>query len=104
MTRYRTFRVSLSERECDCGQWKLNGIPCSHALAVCKQYIVDPTVFVPECYSINEYALTYSSGFFAPLSDVEEWDESNFQLRHNPDRRIRRRGRDVTSRIHNEMD
>ncbi|KAL8506154.1 hypothetical protein ACS0TY_017137 [Phlomoides rotata] len=53
-----TFRVSLSERACDYGQWKLSGIPCSHAVA----------------------------------------------LRHNPDRRIRRRGRDVTSRIHNEMD
>ncbi|KAL8533394.1 hypothetical protein ACS0TY_009687 [Phlomoides rotata] len=104
MTRYRTFKVSLSEQECDCGQWNLNGLPCSHALAMCRQYVVDPTGFVPECYSKNEYALTYFSGFFAPLSDVEEWDESNFQLRHNPDRRIRRRGRDVTSRIHNEMD
>ncbi|KAL8522798.1 hypothetical protein ACS0TY_012945 [Phlomoides rotata] len=35
---------------------------------------------------------------------MEEWDEPNFQLRHNPDRRIRCRGRDVTSRIHNEID
>ncbi|KAL8541501.1 hypothetical protein ACS0TY_002679 [Phlomoides rotata] len=51
-----------------------------------------------------EYALTYTSGIFEPLADVEEWGESNFQLRHIPDRRIRRRGRDVTSWIHNEMD
>ncbi|KAL8533619.1 hypothetical protein ACS0TY_009863 [Phlomoides rotata] len=78
MTHYRTFRVSLSERECDCGQWRLNGLPCSHALAMCRQYVVDPTEFMPECYSTNEYGLTYSSGFFAPLPDVEEWDESNF--------------------------
>ncbi|KAL8470509.1 hypothetical protein ACS0TY_033129 [Phlomoides rotata] len=104
MMHYRTFRVSLSERECDCGQWKLDGIPCSHALEVCRQYTVDPTGFVLECYSKNEYALTYSLGFFTPLSDVEEWDEPNFQLRHNLDRRIKRHGRDVTSRIHNEMD
>ncbi|KAL8496201.1 hypothetical protein ACS0TY_020059 [Phlomoides rotata] len=61
MTNYRTYRVSLSDRECDCG-------------------------------------------FFAPLPDIEEWEEPNFQLRHNPDRRIRRCGRDVMSRIHNEMD
>ncbi|KAL8480253.1 hypothetical protein ACS0TY_026976 [Phlomoides rotata] len=104
MTSSRTFRVSLSERVCDCGQWKLNGIPCSHALAVCRQYVVDPMGFVSECYSTIEYALTYTSGFFGPLADVEEWGESNFQLRHNPERMIRRRGRDVTSRIHNEMD
>ncbi|KAL8531652.1 hypothetical protein ACS0TY_008298 [Phlomoides rotata] len=83
MMRYRTFRVSLSER---------------------AQYVVDPTRFVPECYSTNEHILTYSSGFFAPLPNVEEWDESNFQPRPNPDHRIRRRGLDVTSRIHNEMD
>ncbi|KAL8532578.1 hypothetical protein ACS0TY_008967 [Phlomoides rotata] len=73
-------------------------------MTVCRQYIVDPMGFVPECYSTIEYVLTYSSGFFTPLVDVEKWGESNFQLRHNPDRRIRRRGRDVTSKIHNEMD
>ncbi|KAL8504277.1 hypothetical protein ACS0TY_022859 [Phlomoides rotata] len=103
-TRSRTFRVSLLERACDCGQWRLSGIPCSHALAVIRQYVLDITLYVPECYSTIEYALTYTSGFFAPLADVEYWDEPNFQLRHNPDRRIRRRGRDVTTRIHNEMD
>ncbi|KAL8498206.1 hypothetical protein ACS0TY_021512 [Phlomoides rotata] len=53
---------------------------------------------------IIEYALTNTSGFFAPLADVEDWGEPNFQLRHNPARRIRRRGRDDTTRIHNEMD
>ncbi|KAL8464251.1 hypothetical protein ACS0TY_033959 [Phlomoides rotata] len=103
-TRSRTFRVSLSERSCDCGQWKLSSIPCSHALAVCRQYIIDITGIVPECNSTVEYALTYTSGFFAPLADVEDWGEPNFQLRHNPARRIRRRGRDVTTRIHKEMD
>ncbi|KAL8548948.1 hypothetical protein ACS0TY_008004 [Phlomoides rotata] len=92
MTRYRTYRVSLSEQECDCRQWKVDGIPCSHALEVCREYAVDPIIFVSECYSTTEYALTYSSGFIASLSDIEEWDEPNFQLRHNPDRMIRRRG------------
>ncbi|KAL8488579.1 hypothetical protein ACS0TY_024747 [Phlomoides rotata] len=82
----------------------MDGIPCSHALEVCRHYAVDPTTFMHECYSTTEYALTYSSGFFAPLSDIEEWDDPNFQLRHDPDHRIRHRGRDVTSRIHNEMD
>ncbi|KAL8547744.1 hypothetical protein ACS0TY_007175 [Phlomoides rotata] len=89
MARSRTFRVSLSERACDCGQWKLSSVPCSHALAVCRQYVLDNTEFVPECYSTTEYALTYTSGFFAPLADVEDWGEPNFKLRHNPDRRIR---------------
>ncbi|KAL8473678.1 hypothetical protein ACS0TY_030503 [Phlomoides rotata] len=41
-----------------------------------------------ECYSTREYALTYTSGFFAPLPDMEEWDEPNFQLKHNPGRLI----------------
>ncbi|KAL8521541.1 hypothetical protein ACS0TY_011893 [Phlomoides rotata] len=44
-SRSRTFRVSLSERSCDYGQWKLSGLPCSHALAVCRRYIVDITGF-----------------------------------------------------------
>ncbi|KAL8477874.1 hypothetical protein ACS0TY_029963 [Phlomoides rotata] len=70
----------------------MDGIPCSHAIEVCREYVVDPTIFVPECYSTTEYALTYSPGFFAPLPNIEEWDEPNFQLKHNHDRRIRRRG------------
>ncbi|KAL8458094.1 hypothetical protein ACS0TY_035825 [Phlomoides rotata] len=82
----------------------MDGMPFSHALAVCREYTVDPIIYVPKCYSSTEYALTYSSGFFTPLPNMEEWDEPNFQLRHNPERIIRCRGRDVTSRIHNEMD
>ncbi|KAL8507573.1 hypothetical protein ACS0TY_018202 [Phlomoides rotata] len=62
MTRYRTYKVSLSERECDCGQWKIDGIPCSHALEVCREYAIDPIIYVHECYSTTEYALTYSLG------------------------------------------
>ncbi|KAL8487246.1 hypothetical protein ACS0TY_023791 [Phlomoides rotata] len=104
MTYYRMYRVSLSDQECDCGKWKLDGITCSHALELCRQYVVDPRKYVPECYSTTEYALAYSSGFFTSLPDIKEWEEPNFQLRHNHDRRIRRCGRDVTSRIHNEMD
>ncbi|KAL8513491.1 hypothetical protein ACS0TY_012817 [Phlomoides rotata] len=82
----------------------MDGMSCSHALGVCIEYAVDPIIYVHECYNTTEYTLTYSSGFFAPLPNMEEWDEPNFQLRHNPGRRIRRRGRDVTSMIHNEMD
>ncbi|KAL8456619.1 hypothetical protein ACS0TY_034739 [Phlomoides rotata] len=67
-------------------------MPCSHALEVFREYAVDPIIYVSECYSTNEYALTYSSGFFAILPDIEEWDEPNFQLSHNHDCRIRRRG------------
>ncbi|KAL8492125.1 hypothetical protein ACS0TY_023669 [Phlomoides rotata] len=56
----------------------MDGILCSHALEVCREYAVDPTIFVPKCYSTTEYALTYSLGFFAPLPDIGEWDEPNF--------------------------
>ncbi|KAL8515593.1 hypothetical protein ACS0TY_014331 [Phlomoides rotata] len=59
---------------------------------------------VVEVERTTEYTLTYSLSFFEPLPDIEYWDKPNFQLRHNPDRRIRHRGRDMTTRIHNEMD
>ncbi|KAL8548049.1 hypothetical protein ACS0TY_007380 [Phlomoides rotata] len=96
-TKVTTCVANSMHYQCDCGQWKLDGIPCLHALEVCRQYDVDPTEYVPECYSTIGYSLTYTSGFFAPLPDIEECDEPNFQLRHNPDRRIRCRGLDVTS-------
>ncbi|KAL8497613.1 hypothetical protein ACS0TY_021085 [Phlomoides rotata] len=59
---------------------EINGVlKGTRRLPITAIYIVDSTGFVSECYSTIEYALTYSSGFFAPLPDVEEWGESNFQ-------------------------
>ncbi|KAL8481675.1 hypothetical protein ACS0TY_027982 [Phlomoides rotata] len=50
------------------------------------------------------YASMYSSALFLPLADEEEWDETSLMLVHNPECRIKCRGRDVTTRIYNEMD
>ncbi|KAL8522894.1 hypothetical protein ACS0TY_013014 [Phlomoides rotata] len=72
-----TYTVKLSTRECSCGKWSFTGIPCSHVMAVCRH-------------------------FHFELADEEEWDETSFMLMHDPERLIKRR--DVTTRIHNEMD
>ncbi|KAK6151939.1 hypothetical protein DH2020_014574 [Rehmannia glutinosa] len=103
--RSRTFKVKLSTQECSCGQWKNDGIPCSHAMQACRHFRVDPSVFMKQYYTTSAYLRTYSAGHFVPLPDDDEWDEPPFQTQHNPERRtVRRRGRDTTLRICNEMD
>ena len=102
--RYTTHVVNLRLRECTCGKWKHNGIPCSHAMQTCRHFGVNPTVFIAPYYSTSAYVETYR-GRFVPLPDEYYWDEPSFELLHNPTlREKRRRGRDRTTRIWNEMD
>ncbi|KZT76783.1 hypothetical protein F511_46192, partial [Dorcoceras hygrometricum] len=96
--------VTLSVNECSCGKWTNLGIPCSHAICTAKWFGLDLTQLVGSWYLMSEYVSTYE-GRFRPLADVEYWDPPAFELYHNSSRRERRRrGRDRTSRIANEMD
>ncbi|XP_073049638.1 uncharacterized protein [Primulina eburnea] len=96
--------VTLRLNECSCGKWTIFGIPCSHAICTAKWYGLDPTQFVQRWFEMSEYIDTYE-GRFRPIADEEYWDEPTFELCHNPNRRERRRkGRDRTTRIRNEMD
>ncbi|KAL8469992.1 hypothetical protein ACS0TY_032746 [Phlomoides rotata] len=73
-------------------------------MAVCRHFHFEVSELVHAVYSTQTYASIYSSALFLPLADEEEWDETSFMLMHDPEHLIKRRGRDVTTRIHNEMD
>ncbi|KAL0435184.1 UNVERIFIED_CONTAM: hypothetical protein Sradi_0226300 [Sesamum radiatum] len=73
----RTYVVKLRQQMCSCGKWATHGIPCSHAIQASRHFVYG-----------EEY-----------------WDPVHFELVHNPTKRTRRGpGRDVTTRIRNEMD
>ncbi|KAL8461173.1 hypothetical protein ACS0TY_032595 [Phlomoides rotata] len=91
-----TYTVKLSTRECSCGKWSFTGISCSHAAAVCRHFHFEVSELVHVVYSTQTYASIYSSALFLPLGDEEEWGEASFMLTHDPERRIKHRGRDVT--------
>ncbi|XP_020550433.1 uncharacterized protein LOC110012151 [Sesamum indicum] len=100
----RTYVVKLKHRMCSCGKWGANGIPCSHAIQACRHFGVNASNFIPNYYSVQSYKKTYQWRF-EPVYGEEYWDPMDFELVHNPAVRARRDpGRQVSTRIQNEMD
>ncbi|KAK4387742.1 hypothetical protein Sango_2380800 [Sesamum angolense] len=99
-----THVVKIANRECSCGKWNQFGIPCSHAQKVCGAYNISAASMVKDYYDVMAYNNTYSK-HFEPVQSEDYWDDSNFQLVHDPTiRTVTRPGRNQTTRIHNEMD
>ncbi|KAK4382727.1 hypothetical protein Sango_2726500 [Sesamum angolense] len=99
-----THVVKIANRECSCGKWNQFGIPRSHAQKVCGAYNISVASMVKDYYDLMAYNNTYSKHFEAVQSE-DYWDDSNFQLVHDPTIRISTRpDRNQTTRIHNEMD
>ncbi|KAL0385602.1 UNVERIFIED_CONTAM: hypothetical protein Sradi_2954500 [Sesamum radiatum] len=100
----RTYVVKLRQQMCSCGKWATHGIPCSHAIQASRHFGMNASNFIPEYFSTRAYKKTYL-GRFEPVYGEEYWDPVHFELVHNPTKRTRRGpGRDVTTRIRNEMD
>ncbi|KAL0400212.1 UNVERIFIED_CONTAM: hypothetical protein Sradi_2364500 [Sesamum radiatum] len=69
-----------------------------------RHFGMNASNFIPEYFSTRAYKKTYL-GRFEPVYGEEYWDPVHFELVHNPTKRTRRGpGRDVTTRIRNEMD
>ncbi|KAL2226508.1 UNVERIFIED_CONTAM: hypothetical protein Sindi_2009500 [Sesamum indicum] len=89
---------------CSCGKWGANEIPCSHAIQACRHFGVNASNFIPNYYSVQSYKKTYQ-GRFEPVYGEEYWNPVDFELVHNPAVRARQGpGRQVSTRIPNEMD
>ncbi|KAL0430219.1 UNVERIFIED_CONTAM: hypothetical protein Sradi_0647900 [Sesamum radiatum] len=100
----RTYVVKLRQQMCSCGKWATHGIPCSHAIQASRHFGMNASNFIPQYFSTRAYKKTYL-GRFEPVYGEEYWDPVHFELVHNPTKRTRRGpGRDVTTRIRNEMD
>ncbi|KAL4370834.1 hypothetical protein AHAS_Ahas06G0105400 [Arachis hypogaea] len=84
-----TMNVLLDEGKCDCGYFQALHIPCRHVLASCSHARLDWKRFVHLVYRMESV--------FNPSYDGP-------QICPNPQMMRVKRGRPVSSRIHNNMD
>lgn len=63
----RVFLVDLESRQCDCGNFQKNGIPCSHAFSCIMDLQCSPRSYVPYVFSIVAWKSTYLSNI-SPIS------------------------------------
>lgn len=73
--------VNFRDKSCTCQKWLLFGIPCSYVFAVCRHKGLDPSRFVSNIYSKQNYKLTYEVDFY-PVASEKLWSEASFTLQY----------------------
>ena len=74
------YAVKLREYTCQCGNWQVSGIPCSHAMAAITHYCGRANVkdkvtdFVHQSLTKSAYLQTYR-GMIHPIPDQKRWPE-----------------------------
>ncbi|KAK4858090.1 hypothetical protein QYF36_010890 [Acer negundo] len=67
--------MNLDDATCDCGMWQMNGLPCTHAIAVFIMYNKEfPHNHVHWFYFKQAWQLTYE-GVINPILDESRWYE-----------------------------
>ncbi|KAL5817272.1 hypothetical protein ACOSQ3_025650 [Xanthoceras sorbifolium] len=64
--------VDLEKHSCDCGLWKVTGIPCKHAMAVITTKRLNSHDYVHK-YLTKEYYLKTYSHAITPIPDQSLW-------------------------------
>ncbi|CAH9145423.1 unnamed protein product [Cuscuta epithymum] len=96
--------VNLSRRVCDCGCWRMNGMPCVHAHSVCHFLNCSVDYLIPEVYKLSSYINAHSSDIM-PFPNMNEWPQNEFiLLPPKYSSRTSRAGRRQETRFPNEMD
>ncbi|XP_020111290.1 uncharacterized protein LOC109726214 [Ananas comosus] len=105
-TGYSDYNVTINgtEADCNCGEFKLTGIPCSHILAVCSnsQLRIDYHSLCSHWYTVECYRQTYAP-LFHPVPDRRYWPRPMGPPIVPPPVR-RKKGRPRSTRIRNIMD
>lgn len=96
--------VQLNDGQCSCGKFQGFHIPCSHAIASCRNAGVDYHRYVKVWYTLEYCQRVYANDFF-PLGDVAYWPQYNGRVLEPNDNMLRKlKGRPRSTRIRNEMD
>ena len=89
-TRFVT--VDLDSRSCDCRNFDLTGMPCSHALAAIYDRRGQPVDYLSDYYKRDKYAAAYAFPLTA-LKGVDYWDFHDDEVLLPPELPKKLRGR-----------
>lgn len=68
----QSYIVNIGKHYCSCQDWKLYGIPCSHAVAALLSYRKDVYAFTEKCFTVANYRETYAEQIH-PIPQKIEW-------------------------------
>ena len=97
------YTVSFGAKNCTCGKWQNQRLPCSHAIAVCGHRGVDASSLPSKRYTTRTWKNQYNAALI-PLRDVHYWGDVDWMIQGDSSRFVTHRGRRRTRRYRNEMD
>ena len=68
--------VNLHESTCICLEFQDRYLPCCHAMAVCKDQVLEPEEFTSSIYTVDNYRNVYSENFALDSIWVEDLENS----------------------------
>ena len=68
--------VNLQESTCTCLKFQDRHLPCRHAMAFCKDQVLDPDDFTSPVYTVDNYRNTYSQDFALDPIRVQDLESS----------------------------
>ena len=80
--------VNLGNATCDCGMWQINGLPCTHAVAVFMYNREFAHNHVHWFYSKQAWQLTYE-GVINPIPEESRWPEFQSETIQPPVKRTK---------------
>ncbi|KAF6146469.1 hypothetical protein GIB67_037769 [Kingdonia uniflora] len=71
----KKWKVNLEERNCDCNEWQVTGLPCVHAYCVISHMRLNWVGYCSKYHMVSSYVKTYS-GSALTISDPSLWDKT----------------------------
>ncbi|XP_050205775.1 uncharacterized protein LOC126655583 [Mercurialis annua] len=68
-----TMTVKLKEKECSCGRFQIDEIPCPHAIAVLTKFHLDPYQYCSQFFTKENFLKVYEAVVY-PVPSKSEWD------------------------------
>ncbi|XP_013617274.1 PREDICTED: uncharacterized protein LOC106323742 [Brassica oleracea var. oleracea] len=63
---------NMAEKTCSCGNWKLKGLPCMHAMCVITNTRLDLNDYVSDFYLTSKWRQLYAEGM-KPVKGMQSW-------------------------------
>lgn len=76
------FQVNMIERTCTCGDWQVQGFPCTHAIAVITKGKLDISTLIDPCF----FAGTYKKVYEETINSIPTIDQYEFIDLNSPSR------------------
>lgn len=93
-----SYIVDMESRKCDCGEFQISGLPCSHAIAVCSYRNMDPYQYCEHYFLFETWKSTYMDQIY-PCRSKQYWPIVEHDYIVLPPRSLVQPGRRKKARI-----